>query len=149
MVRQTALGILVLLLAQAGCASWFRDKDEKAIRAIVEGMRTSAQLKQFERTLEPVSGDYQDNLRQDREMVLNRLNRVFADYERLAIRCNIEKVERNGMLATAFLRILVFGIRNGQKELVFGNPLSPSKVQLYFDKRMGTWKVTGSLIEQH
>jgi hypothetical protein len=134
---------LTLLLSLSGCS---RDPDEKAIRVLIEGMRVTAQQKEFAKTLEPVAQDYRDNLNGGRTDVDRRLDAVFSPYDRLVIKAPIQKIERNGLTATAWLKVFVMGVSGEMKELVFGSPITPKKIELYLEKREGRWLVTGSLI---
>jgi hypothetical protein len=142
------LGPILLLLFSFSLPACQGDKDEKAIRETIEAMRTTAEKKSFSETMAAISSDYHDNLNQGHEDVERHLNSVFAPYERLAIKAPIQKIEKNGLSAVAFLKIVVIGVNGEMKDYLFGNPLIPKKVELYFDKRQGRWQVTGSRIER-
>jgi hypothetical protein len=141
----TFLLLALLPLSFSGCS---KDPDDRAIRALIEEMRVTAEQKAFPKTLEPVASDYRDNFNGEKADVERRLNIVFAPFDRLVIKAPIQKIERNGLSAVAWIRTFVMGVTGERKELVFGSPITPKTIQLYLDKRDGRWRVTGSLIER-
>jgi hypothetical protein len=138
-----ALFTLLLLMLPGGC---HRDRDEEAIRALLEGMRAPMEKKLFPEALTPLTETYSDNFNPNRQILLERLNGAFSEYDRLAIRYSIEKLERNGPSASVLIRVKVTGIAGTRQELVFGNPLFPQKVEVLLEKQLGTWRLTSSRI---
>jgi hypothetical protein len=130
-----------LLLLSVGLLACSGNPDEKAIRKVVEGMRTSAEAKRFEETISAMADDYRDNVNRDRPDLLRRLNDVFAGYERLILKLGIEKVEITGPSAVVWGKIVVMGVTEGRRELLFGSPLGGKKIDLRLAKRAGGWVV--------
>jgi hypothetical protein len=135
----------IVPISMGGCS---KDPEERGIRKVIEGMRTAAENKDFEKTLEPVSADYLDNLNGTRSVAGERMNQAFAPYDRLRIKAPIQKIERNGLSAVAELKVFVLGTTGDRKEFLFGSPITPKRVELFLDKREGLWRVTGSRIER-
>ncbi len=140
MKRAFAFGLLFLAL------SCQKDPEETAIRQIVDEMKIAMEAKDFEKALAPVSSDYQDNVGSNRRNLSRRFKQAFQSYDHLAIHSPIEKMERSGWSATVHMQIRVDGIQGSKKEMVFGSPLGGKKVELYFQKRLDRWWITGTTL---
>ncbi len=138
--------LLITLFSAFLLSACTTDPDEKAIRTLIEAMRVSAERKEFARTLEPVTGDYRDNLNGGKADVERRMTSVFAPFDRLIIRAPIQKIERTGPAAVVSVKTFVMGVTGNQREIVFGSPIAPKKIDVYLEKREGRWSVTGCLI---
>ncbi|MFH1017669.1 MAG: hypothetical protein V1798_05725 [Pseudomonadota bacterium] len=147
-MRRLMLILIALGILGTGAVGCSGDPDEKAIRAIIEAMRTSAEMKRFPETLIPIAPEYRDNYNQRRDQLLDRLNRTFVEYDRLVIKAHVEKLDHTAAIAVALMKLKITGLAGNQREFVFGNPLAGKKVELDFEKRQGRWWVTGSEIER-
>jgi hypothetical protein len=127
----------------AGCHG---DPDDEAIRALVESMRTTAETKSFHDTLAPIAPEYSDNFNERKGDIKDRLDRTFAEYDRLVIKMAVEKLERKGVFATVTMKLKITGMSGSRREFVFGSPLAGKKVILDLEKREGRWWVTGGQI---
>lgn len=134
---------LVLVFSFLGCT---KDPDEKAIRELIEMMRTTAQKKEFQKTLAPLTKEYTDNFNGTRDQLTARMSNVFSPYDRLIIKAPIQKIEKSGMTAIATVKMYAMGAQKKIKSFIFGSPLTPKNVDIYLEKRLGQWRITGALI---
>lgn len=138
---------VVLFLGVSGCAG---NPDERAIRDLLEKVRTSMERLDYDSALQPVAPDYTDNAGNDLSRLKPRFGQLFGRFQRLEIRVDVRKLVIEGLTARMETRLKVDGWDGGQKERLFGNPFQAAGLQIQWEKRAGVWKIVGgNVMREH
>jgi hypothetical protein len=104
-------------------------------------MAEAVEEKDTDSLLSAFSREYSDFRGMDYETLADRIERGFADVDRLNVTLEGVRAEVDGETAKASFDLMVVAVRGQQRYLLVGRPMAPEKIRVDLRKESGNWKI--------
>jgi hypothetical protein len=110
---------------------------ERFLGRVVE----AAEEKDANNLLSAFSREYSDFRGMDYETLTDRIERGFADVDRLNVTLEGVRAEVEGESAKASFDLMVVAVRGQERYLLVGRPMAPEKIRVDLRLESGNWKI--------